>query len=153
MGWVLIIGTLLLLLAVCLVAHGKMYERRPQVRFLTNYYLTMAVGGFMGGAVISLAAPWVFPGLYEYPIILAALGLVFWWCCPTSFPSCPQSRPSSLRWLRTGGAGILLGSIGICLIRQIKLSGSLSLDTAISMGLIASWMNPPRYMPPPASAS
>jgi hypothetical protein len=49
MVWVGLIGPLLLLLAVCLVAHGKLYERRPQVRFLTNYYLTMAVGGFLGG--------------------------------------------------------------------------------------------------------
>jgi spermidine synthase len=118
--WVGLIGPLLLLLAVCLVAHGKLYERRPQVRFLTNYYLTMAVGGFLGGAVISLGAPWVFRGIYEYPVILAALGLVFWWCCPTSFPSCLHG-PSILRWLRVMGAGILLGSIGICLIFQIPL--------------------------------
>ena len=97
-----------MLFAVCLVAHGKMYERRPQVRFLTNYYLTMAVGGFLGGAVISLVAPWVFKGLYEYPIILAALGLVFWWCCPMSFPSGLQARPSILRWLRLIGTSVLL---------------------------------------------
>jgi hypothetical protein len=80
--WVALIGSLLLLLAVCLVAHGTLYERRPRVRFLTNFYLTMAVGGFLGGAVVSLATPWVFKGLYEYPLILAALGLVFWWCRP-----------------------------------------------------------------------
>lgn len=114
--WLAFIGSLLLLLAVCLVAHGKLNERRPQVRFLTNYYLTLAVGGFLGGAVICLAAPWVFRGLYEYPIILAALGLVFWWCCPTSFPSCLQDRPFVLRWLSIAGTAVLLSSIGTGLI-------------------------------------
>ena len=124
-AWLALIGSLLLLLAVCLVAHGKLYERRPQVRFLTNYYLTMAVGGFLGGAVICLAAPWVFRGLYEYPIILAALGLVFWWCCPTSFPSCLHDRPSILRWLRVVATGVLLSSIGIGLIFQIPIFKSI----------------------------
>jgi hypothetical protein len=47
--WLALGGSLLLLLAVCLVAHGTLYERRPPVQFLTNYYLTMAVGGFLGG--------------------------------------------------------------------------------------------------------
>jgi hypothetical protein len=123
--WVALIGSLLLLLTVCLVAHGTLYERRPPVRFLTNYYLTMAVGGFLGGAAISLAAPWIFSGLYEYPLILAALGLVFWWCCPTSYPSCRHDCPAILRWLRVGGAGVMLSSIGICLIFQVQLFKSI----------------------------
>ncbi len=123
--WVSLFSSMLLLLAICLVAHGTLYERRPPVRFLTNYYLTMAVGGFLGGAAISLAAPWVFSGLYEYPLILAALGLVFWWCCPTSYPSCRHDRPAILRWSRVGGAGVMISSIGICLIFQVPLFQSI----------------------------
>ncbi len=123
--WVALTGSLLLLWGVCLVAHGTLYERRPRVRFLTNYYLTMAVGGFLGGAVISLVAPWVFKGLYEYPLILAALGLVFWWCCPTSFPCCPHDRPAILRGLRVGVGGVMLGSIGVFLIFHIEDFGTI----------------------------
>jgi hypothetical protein len=96
MVWVALIGSLLLLLAVCLVAHGKLYERRPPVRFLTNYYLTMAVGGVLGGAVISLAAPWVFSGLYRYPYS-GSPGLVFWCDVAHFHPSfCTTVRPSSV---------------------------------------------------------
>jgi hypothetical protein len=123
-GWTVLISCLVVLLAVCLIAHGNLYERRPPVQFLTNYYLTMAFGGFLGGVVISLIAPIIFSGLYEYPIVLIALVLAFWWCCPTSFPSCCHNGSFILRWLRVAGAGVMLGSVAICLIGQIYTIGS-----------------------------
>jgi hypothetical protein len=62
-GWFMaVIAPLLVLLGVCLVAHGELYERRPPVRFLTNYYLSMAVGGFLGGGV---SEPGGAPGLFR----------------------------------------------------------------------------------------
>lgn len=118
-----VIGPLLVILAVCLVAHGELYERRPPVRFLTNYYLTMAVGGFLGGALVSLAAPRLFPGLYEYHIILVALGLVFLWCRGTSFLSPFGHRwPPLLRKARVVVTALFVSFLGALVVGQIQSS-------------------------------
>lgn len=83
--WLAIFGHLAVLFVICLVAHGTLYERRPPAGFLTNFYLIIALGGCIGGAVISLIAPFMFRGLFEYPILLVLFGLSFWWCCDRSF--------------------------------------------------------------------
>ena len=57
----------------------------PPAGLLTNFYLTIALGGWIGGAVISLMAPFLFKGLFEYPILLVIFGVSFWWCCDRSF--------------------------------------------------------------------
>jgi len=69
---------------ICLVANGRLYEIRPPARHLTNYYLAIAFGGWLGGAAVSLIAPFVFKGLYEYPLLLLLLAVTFWWCRGTS---------------------------------------------------------------------
>ena len=82
--WLAIIGHLSVFFMICLVAHGTLYECRPLPGLLTNFYLTIALGGWMGGAFISLAAPFMFKGLFEYPILVALFGVSFWWCCDRS---------------------------------------------------------------------
>jgi hypothetical protein len=120
-GWfAAVIAPLLVLLAICLVAHGELYERRPPVRYLTHYYLTMAVGGFLGGVAVSLVAPQVFSGLYEYPILLGALGLTFWWCRRGSQASFWSQRLPILQRARRGAVCVMLGLVGLCLIGQIQ---------------------------------
>jgi hypothetical protein len=47
------------------LAHGKLYEHRPPVRWLTNFYLTIALGGFLGGVSVSVIAPLLFNGYLE----------------------------------------------------------------------------------------
>lgn len=78
-GWGIVIFAPAVFFAICLLAHGALYERRPPVRFLTVFYLTIALGGFIGGLLVSLVAPALLSGLYEYPIIIGALALVFAW--------------------------------------------------------------------------
>jgi len=119
-AWGIWVAPLLLILAVCLVAHGELYERRPPVRFLTNYYLTMAVGGFLGGAAVSLAAPSLFPGLFEYEILLVAMALVFWLCRRTSFLSSFGDWPPLLQKLRAVSTGLILGLLGILVVCQFQ---------------------------------
>ena len=83
--WFAIIGHLSVFFIICLVAHGTLYESRPPASVLTNFYLTIALGGWIGGAVISLMAPFMFRGLFEYPLLVILFGLSFWWCCDRSF--------------------------------------------------------------------
>lgn len=53
-----------------LVCHGEIARDRPPVQHLTVFYLWIAVGGVVGGAVSGLLAPVVFPGFVEYPLAI-----------------------------------------------------------------------------------
>jgi hypothetical protein len=83
--WLAIIGHLTAFFLICLIAHGSLYERRPPASHLTHFYLIIALGGWIGGAVISLVAPFVFRGLFEYPVLLGLISVTFYWCHRKSF--------------------------------------------------------------------
>jgi spermidine synthase len=115
-----IFGCLLAFGIICLIAHGKLYEIRPPVRWLTHFYLTLAVGGFIGGATISLLAPFLFNRYYEYPILLFALGVTFWRFQDESFRKFCAGKS---RWVVLGRALfiiILLARIGIGVSADFK---------------------------------
>jgi hypothetical protein len=60
-----------------MLLHGELYELRPAARFLSRYYVVIAAGGAVGGAFVSLAAPFLFKIQLEYPLLLAlALGVL-----------------------------------------------------------------------------
>jgi SAM-dependent methyltransferase len=61
---------LLLLLVVALAAHGELALRRPSPRYLTGFYLLIAVGGVLGGLFNALLSPLVFNSLAEYPLAM-----------------------------------------------------------------------------------
>ncbi len=67
------------LFAVCMFCHGELAQRRPHSRYLTGYYLTIALGGALGGLFVGGLAPYIFRGYFEMPIAVffcAALALV-----------------------------------------------------------------------------
>ena len=63
---------------VALFAHRKLYEARPEPAHLTSFYLTMSVGGALGGLFNSILAPVVFNSLLETTLtaLLAVLLLL-----------------------------------------------------------------------------
>jgi len=67
------------LVAGCMVCHGELFRSRPAPRHLTAYYLVIAAGGALGGLLVGLVAPLAFNGLWEYPIILAAIVAMAIW--------------------------------------------------------------------------
>ena len=54
-----------------MVAHRTLYEARPAARYLTEFYLWMALGGALGGLSAALIAPRIFSEVFEYPLLLA----------------------------------------------------------------------------------
>lgn len=60
---------------VCWVGHGELYRSRPAPSHLTAFYLSVSLGGWVGGILVTFVAPRVFRGLYEYPLALIALAL------------------------------------------------------------------------------
>jgi SAM-dependent methyltransferase len=60
------------LFIACMVLHGELARRKPAPQRLTSFYLTIALGGALGGLFVAAFAPIVFPGLIEFPILLVA---------------------------------------------------------------------------------
>ncbi len=74
-----IFGCFLVFCLICILAHGKLYETRPPTRWLTNFYLTIAAGGLLGGASVSLLTPLIFNQYLEYPILLLCFFMILGW--------------------------------------------------------------------------
>jgi len=87
----------------CMVCHGELAAGRPSGEQATGFYLWVALGGALGGLLVALVAPRVFPGYWEYPLSLAAaclLGLGAWirakgwrmdWGAPKAFAAPPPA--------------------------------------------------------------
>jgi spermidine synthase len=56
----------LLLFAACMICHGELYHQRPGASHLTRYYLMISLGGAFGGVFVSLIAPVIFSGYWEF---------------------------------------------------------------------------------------
>lgn len=56
---------------ICLAGHGVLVEQKPGVKYLTSFYMYLAIGGALGGIFNSLIAPFIFRGVIEYPLVIA----------------------------------------------------------------------------------
>lgn len=66
-----ILAYCLLLFAACMICHGELYRLRPDADHLTTFYLMVSVGGAFGGLFVSLIAPLIFNGYWEFFVGLA----------------------------------------------------------------------------------
>ena len=62
-----------------LMCHQLLAARRPSPDRLTEFYLLLSLGGVVGGAFNALVAPVVFNMVWEYPLVLIAVGLFRPW--------------------------------------------------------------------------
>ena len=62
-----------------LVCHQALAARRPAPARLTDFYLSMSLGGVIGGAFNAFAAPVMFNAVWEYPIVLGLACLARPW--------------------------------------------------------------------------
>jgi len=54
---------------VCsMVCHGELASLKPHPRYLTSFYVSLSVGGALGGLFVGLLAPMFFNAYHEYPI-------------------------------------------------------------------------------------
>jgi hypothetical protein len=56
--------------ATALVLHGELAASRPSPKYLTEFYLWMALGGALGGAFNALVAPVLFKSIAEYQLMV-----------------------------------------------------------------------------------
>ena len=64
------------LFACCMVCHGELARLKPHPRYLTGFYVTVSLGGAMGGLFVGLVAPNLFRAYYEFPIGLGLCAAV-----------------------------------------------------------------------------
>jgi len=66
------------LFIVCMVCHGELARSKPGARYLTSFYLMVAMGGAVGGTLVALVFPHIFRGFWEYHLGLwSAAALLF----------------------------------------------------------------------------
>ena len=79
---VIIAGFAASLFVCCMVCHGELARLKPHPRHLTGFYVTVSLGGAVGGVFVGLVAPNLFHAYYEFPIGLAlcllAVAVVIW---------------------------------------------------------------------------
>jgi SAM-dependent methyltransferase len=120
---VLIAVNLAPLAAGGLLCHLDLARDRPAPRFLTGFYLWLALGGALGGIANSLLAPLVFDNVAEYPLTLAALA----WLVGAAGPRA-MGQALAASWRR--GAPATLTILAVGLVSTILLvRGDLSLRT------------------------
>jgi hypothetical protein len=86
-----------------IVLHGELAADRPPTRYLTEYYFWMALGGCLGGTLVGIIAPAVFPSYVEFPLVLVLAAL--------TQQECPAVRTDKLfRTVRVMATVILCGS-------------------------------------------
>jgi SAM-dependent methyltransferase len=64
------------LFVMCMFFHGELAARKPAPRYLTSFYLMVALGGALGGIAVGLLAVKLFNTYYEFGVGLVATLLI-----------------------------------------------------------------------------
>ncbi|RJF92622.1 fused MFS/spermidine synthase [Noviherbaspirillum saxi] len=111
-----IIGAIVLYCGVlfisCMVCHGELAKRKPHARYLTYFYLMIAIGGAVGGTFVALVAPRLFNGNYELPLGSLATITVFFTVI-YSEPADPRSWFNRKAWLRLAAFAVVIVSLTV----------------------------------------
>ena len=70
--WTYLILHLLAFFFAVMVCHGELAKNRPSTQHLTSFYLIMSFAGMLGGMFNTFVAPFIFNGIYEYPLMIVA---------------------------------------------------------------------------------
>jgi hypothetical protein len=134
---------MLLLFVSCMICHSELYRLRPHPRFLSSFYLMIALGGAIGGVFVNLMAPYLFSsGLWELQCGLIACGVLLAIIMQSQRTPAPvvrgrqdrrsksRQRANQPRWsLKSAAVGILaftlLLSLATLLIMRAVSSGAL----------------------------
>ena len=103
-------ATVVLLFAVCVVLHGRLYDLRPSTSNLTLFYFVMSAGGALGGFFTALVAPLVFDWTWEHPLLVIATA-----CLLPMPPKLDWRRLPGLEWSAAKLTGLVLFAFAVFL--------------------------------------
>ncbi len=89
---------------LAMLCHTRLAESRPSPTHLTGYFVSVSLGGVLGGAAVALLAPFVFTSILEYPLAIAAALLLR----PQSIAADRMVKSLAGRWAWRVGAVMLL---------------------------------------------
>jgi hypothetical protein len=119
----LLISYSALLFTGCMVCHGEVARLKPVARYLTSFYLSIALGGALGGVFVSIAAPRIFSDYRE--LILAVIA-----CCALLLGSAVSNRGSwwyrGRRWM--GFAGLVALILSLPIVLQLLRANSIAIS-------------------------
>ena len=61
------------LFTVCMMCHGELVHLKPHPKHLTLFFLMVSLGGAMGGLLVSIVAPMVLDGYWEFHFCLGSV--------------------------------------------------------------------------------
>jgi hypothetical protein len=64
------------LFCLCMYCHGELALRKPSGRYLTQYYLLISLGSAIGALLVSVVAPLILEGYFEFPVVLVGCALM-----------------------------------------------------------------------------
>jgi len=67
------------LFLACMFCHGELVRLKPSPRYLTRFYLMVALGGALGSVLVGIVAPLVLPAHFELALGLIACALLLVW--------------------------------------------------------------------------
>jgi SAM-dependent methyltransferase len=103
------------LFVCCMVCHGELARRKPDPRFLTQFYLMVSVGGAIGGLFVALAAPRLFKDYLELPIAVSACAALVTWILWGE-----AAGRSGARWIRIALVAATCGLIGYLGFNEVR---------------------------------
>jgi hypothetical protein len=137
--WLVMPVHLLAFFVAAMVCHGELARDRPAATSLTGFYLSIALGGALGGVFNAVVAPAVFDSLLEYPlaVVLACL------CLPRR---APRFGPGRLARGLDVALPVMIGAVAALLLMLVSHVGdvvslgdgeTLELEKAIALSLAA----------------
>ena len=63
----------------CMFCHGELVTCKPAPRYLTRFYLMVALGGALGSVLVGVVAPLAFSANFDLAIVLVACALLLLW--------------------------------------------------------------------------
>jgi len=88
----------------CMFCHGELVFCKPAPRYLTRFYLMIALGGALGSVAVGIVAPLVFSANFDLAFALVACALLLLWRTRRDSIIFPLLAVASL--LFTAGCGV-----------------------------------------------
>ena len=118
---------------VALALHGRLAADRPPAEQLTGFYLTMSLGGAIGGAFVGVLAPVAFRGIWEYPILIALAAMAL---AMTTAHDDSRRRPLAAMFGGWTRRVIPFLVVAVLVLATMQLDGAVALGAAIRWLLV-----------------
>jgi SAM-dependent methyltransferase len=125
--WYVLGAHLLVLFAGALLCHTALAARRPEPRYLTEFYFWVALGGALGGVFTAIVAPFVFQTVLEYPLLVATIAFFR--------PSNKDKKIQVQDWLYPALLGGLV-AVAWYALQHARIDVTESLKTSIGVDLL-----------------